>query len=67
MAWHVYCLTGTDGSGPTSLFTKVLCHLNDEAQVIIIIVVVVVVMCLLFDRKQMGLDQQVFLLKFYVI
>jgi len=33
MAWHVYCLTGTDGNGPTTLFTKVLCHLNDDAQV----------------------------------
>ena len=29
--WYVW-------SGPTSLFTKVLCHLNDEAQVIIDVV-----------------------------
>ena len=29
MAFHVYCFTGTDGDGPTTAFTKELCHFND--------------------------------------
>ena len=33
MAWHVYCVVGTDASGPQSLFAKLLCHMNDGAQV----------------------------------
>lgn len=32
MAWHVYCLTGTDGDGPTTNLTKELCHFNDGDQ-----------------------------------
>ena len=33
MAFHVYCITGTDSDGPSSKFTKALCHLNDYFQV----------------------------------
>lgn len=33
MAFHVYCLTGTDGDGPTTPFTKELCKFNDGDQV----------------------------------
>lgn len=29
MAYHVYCIVGTDGDGPTSLPLKELCHFND--------------------------------------
>merc|ERR1712086_480118 len=29
MSYHVYCLTGTDGTGPTSPLTKQFCHFND--------------------------------------
>jgi hypothetical protein len=32
MAFHVYCLTGTDGDGPTTPFTKELCKFNDGDQ-----------------------------------
>jgi len=30
MAYHVYCVVGTDGDGPTSWFEKQLCHANDH-------------------------------------
>jgi len=30
MAYHVYCVVGTDGDGPTSWFEKQLCHTNDH-------------------------------------
>jgi endoglycosylceramidase len=33
MAFHVYCLTGTDGDGPTTPFTKELCKFNDGDQI----------------------------------
>ena len=32
MAFHVYCLTGTDGDGPTTPLAKELCHFNDGFQ-----------------------------------
>ena len=32
MAFHVYCITGTDGPGPTTPATKELCHINDGFQ-----------------------------------
>lgn len=32
MAWHIYCITGTDAAGPTTWFTKALCHVNDGLQ-----------------------------------
>eukprot|EP00930_Biecheleria_cincta_P034386 TRINITY_DN23774_c0_g1_i1.p1 TRINITY_DN23774_c0_g1~~TRINITY_DN23774_c0_g1_i1.p1 ORF type:complete len:489 (+),score=85.84 TRINITY_DN23774_c0_g1_i1:60-1526(+) len=32
MAYHVYCLTGTDGDGPTTWYAKQLCHFNDGNQ-----------------------------------
>jgi len=32
MAFHTYCVTGTDGDGPTTFLTKTLCHLNDGLQ-----------------------------------
>lgn len=33
MAFHVYCITGTDAAGPTTPLTKELCHVNDGFQV----------------------------------
>jgi hypothetical protein len=33
MAFHAYCITGTDGDGPTTAVTKALCHANDGLQV----------------------------------
>ena len=33
MAFHIYCVTGTDGPGPTSPWTKGLCHFNDHFEV----------------------------------
>lgn len=32
MSFHVYCITGTDGDGPTSPFSIPLCHFNDDFQ-----------------------------------
>eukprot|EP00756_Hemistasia_phaeocysticola_P041987 Hpha_TRINITY_DN16945_c0_g1::TRINITY_DN16945_c0_g1_i2::g.54648::m.54648/K05991/E3.2.1.123; endoglycosylceramidase len=32
MAFHVYCITGTDGPGPTTPLTIDLCHFNDGFQ-----------------------------------
>jgi len=32
MSYHVYCITGTDGPGPTSPIQKQLCHFNDGFQ-----------------------------------
>jgi len=32
MAYHVYCIVGTDGDGPTTLPLKGLCHFNDHFQ-----------------------------------
>lgn len=32
MAFHVYCITGTDGDGPTSPFDIDICHFNDDFQ-----------------------------------
>ena len=32
MAFHVYCITGTDGDGPTTPITKGICHFNDAFQ-----------------------------------
>jgi len=32
MAFHVYCITGTDGPGPTTPITKDICHFNDNYQ-----------------------------------
>ena len=32
MAFHTYCVTGTDGPGPTTPFSVGLCHLNDGFQ-----------------------------------
>ena len=32
MAFHVYCLTGTDGDGPTTNIAKEICHYNDAFQ-----------------------------------
>jgi len=29
MAYHVYCVVGTDSEGPTTTFLKELCHFND--------------------------------------
>jgi len=29
MAYHVYCIVGTDGDGPTNPILKELCHFND--------------------------------------
>ena len=32
MAFHTYCITGTDGAGPTTPATIELCHFNDDFQ-----------------------------------
>jgi hypothetical protein len=32
MAFHVYCLTGTDGDGPTTKLAQEICHFNDGFQ-----------------------------------
>jgi len=32
MAYHVYCIVGTDGDGPTTMPLKELCHFNDGFQ-----------------------------------
>lgn len=32
MAFHVYCVTGTDGDGPTSVLDIDICHFNDDFQ-----------------------------------
>lgn len=32
MAFHTYCITGTDGPGPTTPLAVVVCHLNDGLQ-----------------------------------
>eukprot|EP00756_Hemistasia_phaeocysticola_P032713 Hpha_TRINITY_DN16425_c0_g3::TRINITY_DN16425_c0_g3_i4::g.159468::m.159468/K05991/E3.2.1.123; endoglycosylceramidase len=32
MAFHVYCITGTDGPGPTTPITIDVCHFNDKFQ-----------------------------------
>lgn len=32
MAFHVYCITGTDGPGPVTPITKDICHFNDGFQ-----------------------------------
>ena len=32
MAFHVYCVAGTDGAGPTTPVAKEICHFNDEFQ-----------------------------------
>lgn len=32
MAYHVYCIVGTDGDGPTNPILKELCHFNDGFQ-----------------------------------
>jgi len=29
MAYHIYCIVGTDGDGPTNPLLKDLCHFND--------------------------------------
>ena len=33
MAFHIYCLTGTDAAGPTTPLTKALCHIVDHHQI----------------------------------
>ncbi len=32
MAFHVYCIEGTDSVGPATPAVKALCHVNDGAQ-----------------------------------
>ena len=33
MAFHVYCITGTDGPGPVTPIAKDICHFNDNFQI----------------------------------